>query len=169
MGKTTFTVSDDKKTLTMERSFNAPQEKLWRAYSDKEVFEQWFAPQGWEVTSKKFDFTENGENIYVMKCVDKSQGEWYGQTSAGKMVFTKINPTTSLSYTDYFTDDQGNINTDLPASKNNIDLIVKGDSTLLHAVTYYDSEEALRTVLEMGMEQGFDQTLDKLEEIVNHL
>ncbi|MCA9301488.1 SRPBCC domain-containing protein [Candidatus Saccharibacteria bacterium] len=91
MNKTNFTISEDKKSLIMERVFQASQHNLWRAYTEKELFEQWFAPQGWTVTTKKFDFTESGENIYVMKCEDKAQGEWYGQVSAGKNMSAKRN------------------------------------------------------------------------------
>jgi uncharacterized protein YndB with AHSA1/START domain len=72
MNKTKFTISGDKKSLVMERTFNATQDKLWSAYSEKEMFEQWFAPTGWTVTSKKFEFKNGGENVYVMKCEDEA-------------------------------------------------------------------------------------------------
>lgn len=167
MNKTTFTVGDDKKTLTMERTFQAPQNKLWRAYSEKELFEQWFAPQGWEVRSDKFDFKEGGENVYLMTCVDKAQGEWYGQTSAGKMVFSDIDPEATFTYADYFTDEAGVVNESMPVSISKLHLRENEDgSTTLRIVTSYDSEADLSQVLEMGMKEGYAQTLDKLEELV---
>ncbi len=170
MSKTTFTISDDKKSLTIERVFQATKDRLWRAYSEKEVFEQWFAPQGWEVTSNKFEFRNGGENVYLMKCVDKNQGEWFGQVSAGKMVFNNINPKDSFEYQDYFTDEDGVVNESMPSAVSTIELVDNQDGTsTLRAVTVYPTEEGLKQVLEMGMEEGYGQTLDKLEQIISSL
>lgn len=165
--KTTFTVEDDKKTLLMERTFSAPQHRLWQAYSEKELFEQWFAPAGWEVKSTHFDFRDGGENHYVMTCVDKNQGEWYGKESAGKMVYEQVHPKSAFSYRDYFLDEEGNVMIDMPSSISNLELIDNGDeTTTLRVKTVYETEEALKTVLEMGMKEGYEQTLDKLEAII---
>lgn len=151
----------------MERTFHTSQDKLWKAHAQKELFEQWFAPKGWEVTATKFIFEDGGENIYVMKCVDKAQGEWYGQSSAGKMVFKNINPQSSFGYTDYFTDLQGNINESMPASDSLVELQeLDGGVTLLRVKTTYKSESELKQVLEMGMKEGYAATLDKLEKLV---
>jgi hypothetical protein len=35
MNKTNFTISEDKKSLIMERVFQASQHNLWRAYTEK--------------------------------------------------------------------------------------------------------------------------------------
>jgi uncharacterized protein YndB with AHSA1/START domain len=169
MNKTVFTVADDKKTLLMTRDFNVPQAKLWAAYTEKELFEQWFAPAGWEVTSKKFDFVEGGENVYVMKCVDESQGEWFGKTSAGKMVFSNISPKDTFEYVDFFTDEEGNVNKEMPSSKSTLELTENASGvTKLNIATEYATEDALNQVLAMGMEQGYDETLDKLEELLSN-
>jgi uncharacterized protein YndB with AHSA1/START domain len=170
MNKTNFTISDDKKSLVIERVFNSSQHNLWRAYTEKELFEQWFAPQGWTVTTKKFDFANGGENIYVMKCEDKAQGEWYGQISAGKMVFSNINPEYSYDYEDFFTDEAGMVNESLPGSKSSVELSEQThDSTLLRVTTSYATADALKQVIEMGMEEGYGQTLDKLEQVLQKL
>jgi uncharacterized protein YndB with AHSA1/START domain len=168
MNKTKFTVSEDKKSLVMERTFNATQDKLWSAYSDKEMFEQWFAPQGWSVTSKKFNFVNGGENVYVMKCEDEAQGEWFGKTSAGKMVFDKISPKSAFEYTDFFTDDNGVVNAEMPTSTSALELIANENTTILRIITTYQTEEGLKQVLEMGMQEGYGQTLDKLEQILSN-
>ena len=167
MDKTTFTILDDNKTLRMERIFPTDKHQLWRAYADTTMLAQWFSPQGWSTEVKLHDFVDGGEYIYVMRCDDKSQGEWYGTTSAGKMVFSRISPEDSFEYTDYFTDDEGNVNDELPSSRSVVTLSTTGDnSTKLTVDTYYETEEGLKTVLEMGMKEGYAQTLDKLEELL---
>ena len=167
MAKTNFTVVDDGKSLLMERTFSASKDKLWHAYTDAEALAKWWGPIGWETEVKKLDFSEGGEWIYVMKCVDENQGEWFGQTSAGKTVFSNIKPGDSMQYTDYFTDEEGNINEEMPSSLTTLIFTENEDGTTsLKATTTYETAEALKQVLEMGMEEGYGQTLDKLEEFV---
>lgn len=164
MGKTNFTISGDKKTLIVERTFNVPKHKLWKAYSTATAIARWFGPVGWETEVSKLDFVEGGEWIYIMKCVDKAQGEWYGKTSCGKGIYTRIDPENSFEYTDYFTDDNGNIDESLPSSQSILVFQENEDGyTTLKVTTMYDSAEALKQVIEMGMEEGYAQTLDKLE------
>ena len=74
-------------TLIIERTFNAPIEKLWNAYADKASFEKWWGPEGWETTVKEFDFTVGGKLHYGMIWVDESQGVWFLQVSWGIMQF----------------------------------------------------------------------------------
>jgi uncharacterized protein YndB with AHSA1/START domain len=165
--KTKFVIEKDNKTLTMERTFHAPQHKLWKAFAEKEMFEQWFAPEGWEVKTNKFEFVNGSENIYVMTCMDKNQGDWFGKTSSGKMVFKNINPESSFGYTDYFLDDDGNVDDSLPASDSSIELeALADDSTLLRVSTSYQTEAELKQVIEMGMKEGYAMTLDKLEKLI---
>lgn len=167
MNKTNFTVANDKKTLLMERAFNAPKSMVWKSFTTAEALEKWWGPTGWETEVKKLDFSVGGEWIYVMTCVDKDQEEWFGKTSAGKTVFSNISPEDSMEYVDYFTDENGNINDDMPSSRTVLTLDENEDgSTTLKTKTTYETAEALTQVLEMGMEEGYSQTMDKLEEFV---
>lgn len=169
MNKTRFTIADDKRTLVIERTFNAPKRKLWEAYTKAEKLALWFAPKGWSTEVKKFDFIEGGEWIYVMKCEDKAQAEWFGKTSAGKAVYRDIIPEDSFGYTDYFTDEEGNANKTMPTSESSVHLTENADKTTrLTVTTTYQTEEGLKRVLAMGMEEGYGQTLDKLEEVVTN-
>ncbi|MCW1930401.1 MAG: SRPBCC domain-containing protein [Candidatus Kerfeldbacteria bacterium] len=164
MNKTTFTIADDKKTLLMERTFNTSGSKLWQAYADPSILAQWFSPQGWSTEVKKHDFTNGGEYVYVMKCEDTAQGEWFGKTSSGKMVFSNISPETSFEYKDYFTNEEGVVNESLPAATSTVRITDNANGTAtLNVETTYQSEADLNTVLEMGMQEGYSQTLDKLE------
>lgn len=167
MDKTNFTISDDNKTLVMERTFNAPKTKIWKAYSDAEALATWWGPEGWETEVKHLEFVEGGHWLYVMKCVDVNQGEWFGQTSAGKAVYENINPEDSFEYVDYFSDENGQVNEEMPASHSVLTLTDNEDgSTTMVVKTSYETEEALKQVVEMGMKEGYAQTLDRLEAFV---
>ncbi|MCA9354454.1 MAG: SRPBCC domain-containing protein [Candidatus Kaiserbacteria bacterium] len=165
--KTTFTIGEDKKTLVATRTFAAPKLKLWEAYTTAELVAKWWGPYGWETEVPKLDFTVGGEWQYIMRCVDPEQTEWYGKASAGKGVYKEIDPHDSFSYTDYFTDESFTINENMPSSHSKIEFVENADgTTTFTATTTYNTEADLKTVIEMGMEQGYDMTLDRLEEMV---
>lgn len=167
MNNTTFTIGDDKKTITIERTFKAPKTKLWQAYTSAEALAKWFGPTGFETEVPYMDFRDGGEWRYIMKCVDENMGEWFGKTSAGKALYKNIKPEDSFEYTDYFTDDDGNVNKSMPTSHSKIVLHENEDSTTtLTVTTVYENEAALNQVLEMGMKEGYAETLDKLEKLV---
>lgn len=161
--KTTFTVSGDKKSLTVERQFNALQEKVWEAYSHSDKLDQWFAPRGWECTTKEFSFENDGNWVYSLKCVDPEQKDFYGMEMPGMITYDSIDPKDSFGYTDVFLNDKGEVDESMPSSHTELTLEPNGNGTLLSFTTTYASAEALEQVIEMGMEQGLDESFDKLE------
>lgn len=153
-------------TLTLERTFDAPRQKVWDAFTKPELFIQWWGPQGWTTEVKEFDFSEGGVNHYGMKCVDKEQGEWYGKYSWGKMVYSNIRPIEGFENVDYFVDENAVVQENMPASKTAMAFTEVDGQTKIVSVTEYTTPEALKTVLDMGMLEGIAQTWDRLEELV---
>ncbi len=166
MEKTKVTKDAENKTLTIERMFDAPKEKLWRAYADKDWFAQWWGPEGWETTVKAFEFTPGGRIHYGMKCIDQTQGEFYGQESWGVMEIETIDAPDSLTVMDYFADAAGAINPDMPAQKLTVTFEDENGRTRLISRSFYDTAEQLEELLQMGMAEGFASSADKLEKLV---
>lgn len=164
MNETTLTKNGT--TLTLERTINAPKDKVWQAYSDPELFVQWWGPEGWSTRVKQFDFQAGGSVLYGMKCEDEAQAEWYGQESWGKFEFGAVSPTDSFSYTDYFCDEDGTATDGMPATKTVLRLEELDGKTKIVSVSEYDSEAALQQVLDMGMEEGIKQTFNRLETLL---
>ena len=156
----------ENKTLITERFFSAPKEKLWRAYADKEWFEQWWGPEGWETTTKEFSLTPGGRIHYGMKCVDENQGEWFGKESWGSMLIEAVDEPNSFSAVDYFSDAEGTLNQDLPSQKFIVEFIEAGDMTRLVTRNITDSAEKLEELLKMGMVEGYASQLNKLEALL---
>ncbi len=163
MSNSVFTIKDDKKTLVVTRTFAATKSAVWSAYTEAEKLEKWWGPKGWETKVLEMDFRVGGHWLYCMTCKDEAQGEWFGQSSCGKGVYEAISPEDSFAYTDYFTDEKGTITPGMPASNTSIELQEVDGKTTIVSTTYFDSEDALKQVMEMGMEAGFDQTWDNLE------
>lgn len=155
---------ENDKVLVLERVFDAPRELVFEMFKDPEHLARWWGPRGWEVPYCTVDFRPGGEWRYCMKCADPAQGDFYGMESWGKGVYKEIDEPETLVYTDYFTDAEGNVNDDMPATEVAMTFHDVGGATRIVSRSEYVSPEALRTVLDMGMLQGITETWDRLEE-----
>lgn len=163
MDKTKVTKDLENKTLTIERVFDGPKDKVWKAYADKEWFEKWWGPEGWETTTKEFNFAPGGRVHYDMKCVDENQGEWFGQSSWGVMDIQNVDAPNSFTYVDYFSDEAGNLNKEMPVMTVTNEFVDENGKTRLVCRCLADSAEHIEELLKMGMAEGFDSQMNKLD------
>lgn len=156
----------ENKKLIIEYVANGPIEKVWQAYTDKDTFEKWWGPEGWETTAKEFDFKPGGRVHYGMKCVDERQGEWFGQTSWGVMDIQSVDLSKSFTYKDYFSDDQGVLNTEMPAILVANEFVEEDGKTKITSTSLADSAEQIEELIKMGMVEGFSSQLNKLDQML---
>lgn len=156
----------ENKTLTIEREFDAPKEKVWQAYADKKQFESWWGPEGWETTTKEFDFSPGGKIHFGMKCVDKNQVDWYGKESWGMMEIESIDEKNRFTAKDHFADADGNINEQMPTQKFIVEFVEENGKTRLINHSVMETAEQLEQLVKMGMVEGFSSQLNKLERLV---
>lgn len=166
MDSTKVTKDLEAKTLTIERVFKAPKAKLWRAYADRDWFARWWGPEGWETRVKEFEFRPGGRAHYGMKCIDRSQGEWYGQESWGLMTYDAINEPDGFSYKDYFADAEGNIQDGMPVTTIEIELVEHDARTTVITRCHGESAEDIEKLVAMGMIEGYSSSCRKLEKLV---
>ncbi|WP_216323312.1 SRPBCC domain-containing protein [Deinococcus aestuarii] len=152
------------KTLVLERVFRAPRELVFGAFSQAEHLRQWWAPRGWEMPVCTVDLRPGGRWHYCMRCVDQAQGEFYGMESWGLGIYREIEAPERIVYTDYFSDAEGNVNENLPPTLSTLTFEEVEGGTRVTNRAAYDSEEALKTVMDMGMLQGITETWDRLAE-----
>ena len=62
-----FYVDKENKKISVERTFKAPLEKVWAAFTEKEILDQWWAPKPWRTQTKSLNFTVGGYWLYAMK------------------------------------------------------------------------------------------------------
>ncbi len=165
--QTTVTKDLENKTLTLKRSFDASKEKVWQAYANQEMFEQWWGPEGWETTTKEFDFTPGGHIHYGMKCVDKNQGEWFGKESWGIMKIESVDAPNTFTAHDSFCSPDGTVDESMPTQKFVVELVEEDGKTLVINQSFTKSAEELENLLKMGMAEGFDSQLNKLEKLLS--
>lgn len=153
--------------LIIEYVASGPRDKVWRAYSEKEMFEKWWGPEGWETTAKEFNFAVGGVIHYDMKCVDPNQTDWYGQSSWGLMDISAIDEGNSFTYTDYFSDEEGNRNPDMPSLTITNEFIEIDGKTKIVTTSLAASAEQIEQLIKMGMIEGFSSQLNRLETLVS--
>ena len=84
----------DTKTLRIERTFQAPAEAVFHAWTSEEVLLRWWrAERDWETTEAEVDLRVGGVVRVVMRDPDK--GAEYG----GGGNYTEIEPPTRLAFT----------------------------------------------------------------------
>ncbi|MFD2922263.1 SRPBCC family protein [Halobacillus naozhouensis] len=154
------------RNLVMERTFAAPRELVFKAFSESDQLADWWGPQGWQTENRTFDFKPDGVWHYCMRCVDKEQGDFYGQESWGKAVYKEIDAPEKIVYSDVFADEEGKAVEGMPEVQVTYTFLEQDGQTKLKAQNQFASEETLQAILDMGIVQGFSSQLGKLD---NHL
>lgn len=157
----------ENKKLVIEYVANGPLDKVWHAYANKDLFEKWWGPEGWETTVKEFTFEPGGRVHYSMECVDKNQGEWFGQSSWGVMEIQTVEAPKSFTYKDYFSDEAGTLNKEMPVLTITVDFSEENGKTKIVATSYADNAEQIEQLVKMGMVEGFSSQLNKLDSLVS--
>ena len=157
---------ENDRVLVLERVFDAPRDLVFKMFKEPEHLKRWWGPKGWELPVCNIDFRPGGVWHYCMRCVDPSQGDFYGMESWGKCVYKEILEPERIIYTDYFSDAEGEINESLPSTEITMEFIELDGKTKLINRAEYAFAEALKTVMDMGMLQGITKTWNRLEELL---
>jgi len=147
------------KKITVIREFDAPVEKVWKAWTQKELLEEWWAPKPWKARTKTIDFREGGYWLYAMVGPD-------GTESWARVNFQTIDVNKSFTAEDFFCDEKGERVDDLPGMQWKNTFTGTGKSTKVTVELTFKSEEDLNKILELGFEEGFTAALGNLDEVL---
>lgn len=162
MKKTTFTEDLENNQLIAVHTFNAPVEKVWKAWSDADILCQWWAPMPYTCRIDAMDFKEGGHWIYNMIGPE-------GDVHRGRMDFLRIEEFAELEAEDYFCDENGEKAGDIPPMHLQVTFDSDGTSTTVTSTTTFASPEAFRQMAEMGAAEGWELACNQLEEVLTGL
>ncbi|HEV8108793.1 MAG TPA: SRPBCC domain-containing protein [Burkholderiales bacterium] len=152
--------------FVISRVFDAPRERVWKAWTDAAELKQWWGPRGFKVKSCKVDLRPGGMFLYGMTAPD-------GTDTWGKFVYREIVAPTKLVCIVSFSDAQGGV-TRHPWSPgwplywhSTVEFEEQGTARTKVTVTWLPQEasDAERGTFEEGrdsMNQGWGGTLDQL-------
>lgn len=149
----------DKKKIYVTREFDAPVDKVWKAWTEPALLDQWWAPKPWKANTVSMDFAKGGKWFYYMQGPDASRH--YCMISYNDIATNK-----SFEGVDAFCDEKGNINKEFPSMNWNVQFKKADEATQVEVDITFDSVESLNKIVEMGFQEGFAMAHNNLDELL---
>ena len=150
-------------TLIIERIFEAPPSLMFDVWSDCKHLKHWWGPKEWPMDECEIDFRVGGTWHFCLRGPNEGDESW------GKVIYDEIDKPRKIIYRDYFADSEGNINEEMPGSRTTLEFIEHNGITKQVSTTEYESPESLRSVLDMGMIDGMNSSMERLDEYLEEL
>ena len=158
--------------MVITREFDAPRERVWKAWTDPEIVKRWWGPEGFTAPSIKIDLRVGGKYIFAMQGPPGSQLEEVGYNAG---VFKEIVPNEKLVLTIYMSDKDGNMvdpteyGMDPNFTKESFYTVLfedigSGRTRLSLVFPKPELEAEYQAILKSGMEEGWKSQLNKLEQ-----
>ena len=157
----TFEVDKENRRIHVERTFGAPLDPVWAAWTEPELLDEWWAPKPWKSRTKSMDFREGGHRVYAMVGPE-------GETHWARTEYTEVDPKNSFGGRDVFAGEDGTENTDMPAATfTNVFRSDSEDTTTVIIDSVYPTLESLEATINMGFKEGFTMALENLDQVLS--
>ena len=153
--KSQLRVDTEKLELELVRVINAPRELVWKAYTTPEYIEKWWGPRKYETVVLELDLRPGGRWRYL----NRAEGKEHPFTGVYQEVVEPERLVTTFVY-------------DVEGARDNpgLDVALFEDlgngRTKLITKAVFPTLEALQESLNSGMESGWVETLDRLQELL---
>ena len=140
----------DLRVLSLQRTFNAPIQLVWEAWSQPEHIAHWWGPRGMKVNVEEMDFSTGGKWMISMTMPD-------GNKFITEGTYQEINPPNKIVTT-----------ADFKPMTENVVLTVLfedlGEQTKMTFSVLHETEEYARAQEKMGFMNGWGSVFSNLEE-----
>ena len=144
------------KKIVVTRNFDAPLEKVWRAFSQREILDKWWAPKPWTIETKTLNFQPGG--IWHF-CMFGANGERYWW----RVDYLTIDLQRSVVTTGGPSDENANLAGGLPKMQRLTEFSATPTGTLVTITIKFENEADLKTMAESGMLAGTTAVFDNLD------
>jgi uncharacterized protein YndB with AHSA1/START domain len=141
--------------LVFERTFDAPRELVWKAFTDPQLIPRWWGPHGTTTVVAEMDVRSGGRWRYVSSAPDRDDVVFYGE-------YQVVDPPSRFTWTFMF-DVEGVGPQGGPETHTFEDV---GGKTKITSVGHMGSPEAIEGALATGMAAGAIETWDRLEALL---
>jgi len=147
----TTAIYQDGTDLVFERTFDAPRERVWKAFMDPDAIPRWWGPRGTTTTVAEMDVRPGGKWRYISRAPDRDDVSFYGK-------YLEIDPPERFSWTFMF-DVEG-----LGPQGGPEDFIFEAvdGRTKVTSIGHFGSVEEIEGALATGMTAGAIETWDRL-------
>ncbi|HSX45981.1 MAG TPA: SRPBCC family protein [Candidatus Saccharimonadia bacterium] len=155
-GKTKVEASEGGREVIVTREFDSPVEKVWRAYTDPELFIQWAGPKGYKGKIDKWDFRPGGSYRFVHIDPQGNEfafhGTFHGMEAPKKAVqtfeFEGLPEKLHVSMDTLLLEDLGN------------------GKTKATSISVFQTPEDRDGMVRSGMEKGLTEGHERLDELL---
>jgi uncharacterized protein YndB with AHSA1/START domain len=147
----TTTVYSDGGDLTFERTFDAPRDLVWKAFTDPNLVPRWWGPHGTTTRVAEMDVRSGGAWRYVSSAADRDDVTFYGE-------YLEVDPPKGFTWTFMF-DVEG---VGPMGGPETFTLEEVDGRTKVTSVGHMGSVEAIEGALATGMVGGALETWDRL-------
>lgn len=153
-----------KKELTFERTYAAPIDAVWDAWTLPELLRQWWGPDKTTITDCDVDLRVGGR-IHIVMQAGPEMGKYAGTLWPMDGAFTAVEPRHHLAY-DARSWTEGEQDTTTIEHVNDITLTEDGDKTVVNLVVTINEIGSGAKMAAFGMKWGYKAQLDKLEALL---
>ncbi len=153
MNKLKLIAEPGKQEFVMTRTFNAPRELVFKAFTDPELIPQWWGPSIYSTIVDKMDLQFGGMWRYINKGED-------GNEFAFKGVYHEVTAPERLVYTIEFEGMPGHIGLET------ITFEEEDGKTIMTDQGVFQTLEDRDGMIQSGMEAGAAETMDRLAALV---
>jgi len=160
--QTVITKDASNKKLFVVREFDAPVDQVWKAWTDRELLDQWWAPRPWKAVTVTMDFRIGGRWLYYMQGPD-------GSKQYCRVDYESVTPNKGFETVGGFCDENANVNTEFPRMNWKVQFSKSVSGTKVDVEVIFDSIEDLEKIVEMGFKEGFTMAHGNLDELLEEV
>ena len=158
--KTEITKDLANKKLHITRIFDAPRNMVWKAWTEPEWLDRWWAPLPYQTKTKSMDFKEGGFWLYYMLSPE-------GDKHWCRLDYLTIFKNDYYTSKDAFCDETGIANTDVPVMHWKNSFLAQKEQTKVVVVITFHQEEDIAKIIEMGFSEEFTSAHGNLDDLLS--
>jgi len=152
----------DQLTITIVADFAAPLTRLWDAYADPRQIERFWGPPTYPATFLRHDAAAGGRSVYKMTGPE-------GDEHYGCWEWTDVNAPASFDIIDWFADETGAPNTDLPPTRATFAFEATDTGSRLTTTSRFDTLDQLQQLLDLQMLEGTTEAMSQIDTVLADL
>ncbi len=152
------------KYITLTKTIEAPRERVWQAWVDEKQVQQWWAPDGFTNPVCEVNATVGGK-IYIVMQGGENMGPFSNMKAPMEGVFTEVTEPEKLVFTNAALNAEGNHVLD------GVTTVTFEEADGQTMLTVHTGAKGTAPGVEQmlgGMQQGWEQQLDKLAAFVKN-
>lgn len=153
MGTTEIKAPEGLPFVDISRTFKASPDLLFRAHSEPDLLVRWLGPRRFTMIVDHYECRDGGSWRYIHRDADGNEYGFHG-------VFHGAQSPDGMTQTFEFEGAPGHVSLD------RLTFEERGDETVLHVHTVFQTVEARDAMVASGMESGMNDGYARLDELV---